>query len=118
MGRIFLKFLNSDRIFTCSNCDAHLAEEDQIISRSFQGRLGRAYLFQKAVNVFRGPAEHRVLISGMHKVSDVKCTGCCNLLGWMYLEAKEESQKYKEGRILIEKIRLKEKGTFFPSIAL
>lgn len=113
MGRVFRKFLDSARVYTCSACDAHLADEEHVISKSFQGRLGRAFLFEKAVNIFRGPVENRVLISGIHKVADVRCTVCTTLLGWVYLEAKEDSQKYKEGRILLEKIRLTRKGNWF-----
>lgn len=54
-------------------CDAHLADEERVVSKSFQGRLGRAFLFEKAVNVFHGPVEN-VLISGIHKVADITCT--------------------------------------------
>lgn len=110
MGLIFRRFLDSSRLYTCSGCDAHLTDEQHVISKSFQGRLGRAFLFEKAVNIYRGPVENRVLISGVHKVADVRCTVCNNLLGWVYIEAKEDSQKYKEGRILFEKIRLTRKN--------
>lgn len=110
MGRAFRKFLDSQRVYSCSKCDAHLADEEHVISKSFQGRLGGAFLFEKVVNVFRGSVENRVLISGIHKVADVQCIVCDTLLGWEYLEAKEDCQKYKEGRILLEKIRLVRKG--------
>lgn len=45
MGRVFRRFLDSARVYTCSGCDAHLADEEHVISKSFQGRLGRAFLF-------------------------------------------------------------------------
>lgn len=63
--------------------------------------------------MYQGPVENRVLISGLHKVADARCTVCSNVLGWMYVEAKEESQKYKEGRILLEKICLTPKGNWY-----
>ena len=113
MGRVFKKFLASSRIYICSCCDAHLTDEENIISKSFQGRLGRAFLFEKAINIYRGPVENRVLISGIHKVADVRCTVCNTVLGWIYLEATDDSQKYKEGRILLEKIRITKKGNWF-----
>jgi len=110
MGRVFREFLVSPRIYTCSGCDTHLTDEQHIISKTFQGRLGRAFLFEKAVNVVRGPAESRILVSGAHKVADLRCTMCNNLLGWIYLHAKDQNQKYKEGRILFEKSRLSRTG--------
>lgn len=112
MGRVFRKFLESKRVYSCHTCDAHLADEEHIISKSFQGRDGRAFLFESAINISRGPEESRVLMSGVYKVADVCCKVCSALLGWEYLEAKEASQKYKEGRILLEKARLTRTGNW------
>lgn len=111
MGRIFKKFLpNSTRIYSCAGCDADISGEEHIISKSFQGRLGRGFLFEKVVNVYRGQVENRLLNTGVHTVADVHCTVCTSLVGWIYLEAKEESQKYKEGRFLLEKKCLSKRG--------
>jgi len=33
-------------------------------------------------------------------------SGCDALVGWKYEEAFEESQKYKEGRFILEKTKL------------
>ena len=33
------------RTYSCSHCRAHLANHDELISKSFQGSQGRAYLF-------------------------------------------------------------------------
>ncbi|KAI8436554.1 hypothetical protein MSG28_010081 [Choristoneura fumiferana] len=52
---------------------------------SFQGSQGRAYLFNSVVNVGCGPAEERVLLTGLHAE-----------------HAFESSQKYKEGKFIIE----------------
>lgn len=112
MGRVFRNFLESKRVYSCHGCDAHLADEEHVISKSFQGRLGRAFLFETAINISRGPEESRVLMSGIHKVADVRCKVCGALLGWEYLEAKEDSQKYKEGRILLEKTRITRNGNW------
>mmetsp|Transcript_8924 Transcript_8924/g.54902 ORF Transcript_8924/g.54902 Transcript_8924/m.54902 type:complete len:116 (+) Transcript_8924:342-689(+) len=45
MGRLFKQYLNGPRIYSCSNCRSHNADHDEIISKAFQGRHGRAYLF-------------------------------------------------------------------------
>lgn len=41
-------------------------------------------------------------------VSDVMCSICGSLLGWKYVEAAEESQKYKVGKFILEtkKVRI------------
>uniref|UniRef100_F7AML1 Protein yippee-like n=1 Tax=Equus caballus TaxID=9796 RepID=F7AML1_HORSE len=70
--------------------------------RSFQGSQGRAYLFNSVVNVGCGPAEERVLLTGLHAVADIYCENCKTTLGWKYEHAFESSQKYKEGKYIIE----------------
>ncbi|CAG7824329.1 unnamed protein product [Allacma fusca] len=81
---------------------AHLANHDELISKSFQGSQGRAYLFNSVVNVGCGPAEERVLLTGLHAVADIYCECCRTTLGWKYEHAFESSQKYKEGKYIIE----------------
>ena len=58
------------------------------------------------VNISLGPKEDRVLITGLHTVADVYCNCCQSCLGWKYVEAFEESQKYKEGKCIIEKAKM------------
>ncbi|CAG06218.1 unnamed protein product, partial [Tetraodon nigroviridis] len=54
------------------------------------------------VNVGCGPAEERVLLTGLHAVADIYCENCKTTLGWKYEHAFESSQKYKEGKFIIE----------------
>ena len=68
MGRVHRSFLPGTRIYACSNCRAHLTNHEDIVSKSFQGRTGRAYLFNTVVNVTLGPVEDRILTTGLHKV--------------------------------------------------
>uniref|UniRef100_A0A8D0LF14 Yippee like 4 n=1 Tax=Sus scrofa TaxID=9823 RepID=A0A8D0LF14_PIG len=70
--------------------------------QSFQGSHGRAYLFNSVVNVGCGPAEQRLLLTGLHSVADIFCESCKTTLGWKYEQAFETSQKYKEGKYIIE----------------
>eukprot|EP00243_Klebsormidium_subtile_P003342 TRINITY_DN16708_c0_g1_i1.p1 TRINITY_DN16708_c0_g1~~TRINITY_DN16708_c0_g1_i1.p1 ORF type:complete len:112 (-),score=2.05 TRINITY_DN16708_c0_g1_i1:569-904(-) len=106
MGRIFRQYLNGPRIYSCSNCRCHSADHDEIISKQFQGRYGRAYLFNSVVNVTLGPKEDRHLTTGLHTVADIYCSCCQQILGWKYEQAYDESQKYKEGKYIIEKARM------------
>mmetsp|Transcript_2846 Transcript_2846/g.13307 ORF Transcript_2846/g.13307 Transcript_2846/m.13307 type:complete len:88 (+) Transcript_2846:959-1222(+) len=82
-----------------------------LFGKSFQGRHGRAYLFDSVVNVSVGEKENRTLITGLHSVADIQCNVCHSTLGWKYLEAFEESQKYKENKFIIERVKMmKEDG--------
>lgn len=128
-------YLDGPRIYTCGECRTHLTSHDEIISKSFHGRNGtmgisclifvlfiqsnivfpsniclfspgRAYLFDQCVNITIGPPEDRRLITGLHSVCDIFCKRCKTLIGWSYTKAYEPSQKYKEGKFIIEKIHL------------
>lgn len=88
--------------YSCIHCRTHLADHDDLISKSFQGSQGRAYLFNRVINVNTGPAEERYLLTGLHAVADISCESCKTTIGWKYEQAFESSQKYKEGKFIIE----------------
>ena len=94
------------RTYSCAHCRANLARHTDLISKSFQGSQGKAYLFNSVVNVGCGPAEERVLLTGLHAVADIFCECCKTTLGWKYEHAYESSQKYKEGKYIIELIHM------------
>ena len=99
-------YLDGPQVYACQQCRTHLTSHDDIISKSFHGRRGRAYLFDKCVNIRTGQPEDRLLITGLHSVADIFCERCNTLVGWTYKRAYEPSQKYKEGKFIIEKINL------------
>ena len=103
MGRLFLEYVEAPCVYVCLSCRTHLRAHDSIISKAFQGRHGRAYLFAEVVNINSGPTENRLLLTGLHVVADIYCNACDTRLGWKYVEAFEESQKYKEGKFILEK---------------
>jgi len=95
-AKTFRAYLPScHRTYSCVHCRAHLANHDELISKSFQGSQGRAYLFNSVVNIGCGQAEERVLLTGLHAVADIYCDCCKTTLGWKYEQAYESSQKYK-----------------------
>ncbi|CAB9512653.1 Protein yippee-like [Seminavis robusta] len=99
-------YLEGPQIYSCVHCRTHLTSHDDIVSKSFHGRHGRAFLFDKAVNVTIGKAEDRTLLTGLHSVCDIFCKRCKTMIGWTYARAYEASQKYKENKFIIEKINL------------
>lgn len=104
----------------CAGCASHLCLTSQIISKGFTGRHGRAYLVSAepvatavSVSASSSPTvslpnttlQHpvpRQLVTGAHTVSDVSCKFCDNVLGWKYVAAEEESQRYKVGKFILE----------------
>lgn len=93
---------NCRSFYSCIHCRAHLANHDDLVSRSFQGNHSRAYLFNSLMNVTCGQAVNRELNTGTHAVADIFCSNCNTLIGWKYEKAFVESQKYKEGKYIIE----------------
>ncbi|KAK9706724.1 hypothetical protein RND81_07G147700 [Saponaria officinalis] len=107
MGRVFKVELDG-KIYRCKSCDNPLAFVDDVLSRSFSCSQGRAYLFENVVNVSVGKEENRLMLSGTHTVADVSCCGCGQLLGWKYMIASDKNQKYKEGKLVLERWRITE----------
>ncbi|VDB99280.1 unnamed protein product [Peniophora sp. CBMAI 1063] len=74
-----------------------------MMSRSFHGQHGRAYLFREVVNVLEGEPVERQMTTGNHIVRDIQCVKCYAVLGWKYEYAYEDDQKYKEGKFILER---------------
>lgn len=56
--------------------------------------------------MFSGRKEDRQMMTGLHMVADVHCGDCREVLGWKYEKAYEDSQKYKEGKFVLEKFKI------------
>ncbi|NWZ43757.1 YPEL1 protein, partial [Brachypodius atriceps] len=94
---------NCHRTYSCIHCRAHLANHDELISKAkTPSSVNVIFPFFCRVNVGCGPAEERVLLTGLHAVADIYCENCKTTLGWKYEHAFESSQKYKEGKFIIE----------------
>lgn len=114
----------------CGRCLADLALSDQIVSKGFTGRHGRAYLVSPSTssvtsaalsatsararkgalpnlpNTYTHKPVPRQLVTGAHTVSDISCAQCGSVLGWKYVAAAEEAQKYKVGKFILETKRV------------
>ncbi|XP_025885788.2 protein yippee-like [Solanum lycopersicum] len=105
MGRLFVLTLEGS-IYSSKHCGTHLALSEKILSKSFQCRHGKAYLFRKVVNITSGEIENRMMMTGMHTVADIFCICCGSNVGWKYETAHEMSQKYKEGKSVLERFKI------------
>ncbi|KAH7559002.1 yippee zinc-binding/DNA-binding /Mis18, centromere assembly-domain-containing protein [Bipolaris maydis] len=107
----------------CQKCLADLIPTSSIISKGFTGRHGRAYLVSPPSsfsflsggsiaatgfkngdlpNTLTHKPQSRQLVTGVHIVSDISCRSCGSVLGWKYVDAAEDSQKYKIGKFILE----------------
>ncbi|KAL9105790.1 MAG: hypothetical protein Q9227_009092 [Pyrenula ochraceoflavens] len=126
MGLAYNVYLNSNKIFGCKRCKTHLANYEDIISRvrvllpnppvshgakqanicppeqNFRGQHGKAYLFTSVVNIKQAEAMERSMTTGRHVVRDILCRQCNDTVGWKYDKAYEASEKYKEGKFILE----------------
>ncbi|UJR10187.1 hypothetical protein I4U23_014402 [Adineta vaga] len=112
MGRIFLEHIGGQRVFSCAHCDTPLTNRNELVSTRFTGATGRAFLFSRVVNTKQNTVQERMMLTGRHFVRDVTCKKCDAKLGWMYEFATEESQRYKEGRIILERALINESDGF------
>ncbi|KAL8161017.1 hypothetical protein V2J09_012506 [Rumex salicifolius] len=105
MGRLFLVHLEG-KVYSCRHCHTHLAVCEDIVSKTFQSRHGKAYLFRNVVNVTMGETEDREMMTGLHTVADIFCVGCGSILGWRYETAHVRNEKYKEGKSVLERYKI------------
>jgi len=54
------------------------------------------------VNIKAGEAAERNMTTGRHVVRDISCRQCGSTVGWKYDKAYEQSEKYKEGKYILE----------------
>ena len=62
MGRIFKSYIEAQSVYVCNQCATHVVSTDDIVNKQFQGRHGKAYLFDNVVNISLGPVEERVCL--------------------------------------------------------
>uniref|UniRef100_A0A8C5P4Q3 Yippee domain-containing protein n=1 Tax=Jaculus jaculus TaxID=51337 RepID=A0A8C5P4Q3_JACJA len=97
MGRIFLDHIGGTHLFSCENYDTILTNP---------------LLFNKVINLQYSEVQQRVLLTGRHVVRDVSCKNCSSKLAWIYKFATEDSQRYKEGCVILEHTLIQESEGF------
>lgn len=75
---------------------------DAFAQQNFRGQHGKAYLFDNVVNINQSEAVERSMTTGRHVVRDIFCRQCKETVGWKYDKAYESSEKYKEGKFILE----------------
>ena len=57
---------------------------------------------------FCSDVQVRQMLTGRHIVRDVSCKNCNVKLGWVYEYATEDNQRYKEGKVILERALVNE----------
>lgn len=102
---LLLTFRAGSEVVACAACLTQLCLQDGLISKAFRGKLGgKAWLVHAAViNIKLMPQEDRMLMTGLHTIAECHCANCDQYVGWHYLTAFEETQKFKEGKFILER---------------
>ncbi|KAI9019615.1 Yippee/Mis18 [Phycomyces nitens] len=104
MGLKYRTYLDGKTIYGCKSCKTHLSTAEAVESEDFSGLHGPAFLCLYAVNVVQGPDEERSMSTGTHIVRSISCCKCKIVLGWTYIKAFKEENKYKEGKFILERM--------------
>ncbi|KAI9073222.1 hypothetical protein K1719_044831 [Acacia pycnantha] len=91
---------SSRQVAVPSSRDAFVGQESNPRTRTSEASPGAAHRI--SVNIKEGEKKERQMRSGVYTVSDVYCSDCGEELGWRYIKAFEETQKYKEGKFVLE----------------
>ncbi|KAL8127771.1 protein yippee-like At4g27740 [Apium graveolens] len=96
----------SHPLYSCRKCRTPVALAEDLLSKSFVAKSGKAFMFSQAMNVMLGKSYDKPLITGNFTIADVYCNTCGEELGWKYIKVHEKTQMYKVGRIIIEKAKI------------
>ena len=107
MGRIYLEHLGGSKVFVCAECNTFLTNNNELYSNNIRGNRGSAYLFKKVVNVTYSESTKN---NYKHFVKDVFCKKCNTNLGSYYEFVPNESIRYLEGKIILEKSTVRQEN--------
>ncbi|GMJ10907.1 hypothetical protein like AT4G27740 [Hibiscus trionum] len=99
----------ANSLYRCSNCRNPLALVEDLLSKNFIAKSGKAYMFQHAMNVVLGPKYDKQLITGRYSIADIFCSKCGEELGWKYVQAYDMKNRFKEGKFILEEIKMFQK---------
>lgn len=103
MARPFEHIIDEQDVYKCAECGIDLTTDSYLESTDFRGRTGTAWLFSRVYNVYEGIYDERMMTTGVHAIVDIHCNRCESNLGWKYLDATNSTQKYKQGKYILEK---------------
>ncbi|KAL4519537.1 hypothetical protein Ndes2526B_g01875 [Nannochloris sp. 'desiccata'] len=104
MGRLFVEYIEEGcgSKYACK-CGLDVAGEESLVWEGIMGSNHPALLFRRSVNLDSfGPKREECLSTGKYVLQDVACRACSANLGWKYVHAEAQDQKYKEHCLLLK----------------
>ena len=94
--------------FYCKGCRQLIITQNEVESPHYHGGHGPAFLAHCVFNCHHSPEEayETQFTTGVYKVCDVTCMQCGSRVGKKYIEARDPSNFFKVGKILLEQTLL------------
>lgn len=65
-------------------------------------------MFSHAMNIVLGPKQDKQMITGLYSLANIFCSKCSEELGWKYVQAYDFKNRFKEGKFVLEKLKMVE----------
>jgi len=86
----------------CKQCGASICSLKSLVSSSYRGFAGKAALAIDASNVRYDRPSIQLMTSGAYTIQEIMCLGCSSYLGWKMVHAHELTERWKEGKHILE----------------
>ncbi|KAJ7579216.1 hypothetical protein C8J56DRAFT_1169957 [Mycena floridula] len=94
----------------CKQCRSSITSMNHLLplsaipeeSRAFRGFSGKASLFTEIQHAAFSKPAVQLMATGAHTMAEITCSHCSTYLGWHIIKAHEASEKWKEGKFLLE----------------
>ena len=109
MGRLHVEHLHleTEPKCACKVCHNIFCYADlDVIRNDYQCQSGKALFATNVINIFEGKTTQKHFISGHYTIQDIYCINCFSIVGWKYITAQEEDNKFKEQNFVIEDIKV------------
>lgn len=94
--------------YYCAACSNLIFKEDDILSSNYHAMSGPGYLTNAATNVSIAlEMQTQLYTTGKYTVREVSCGGCAAMLGVTYAGAADVRNRYKVGKFLLGRDRLR-----------
>mmetsp|Transcript_103199 Transcript_103199/g.205074 ORF Transcript_103199/g.205074 Transcript_103199/m.205074 type:complete len:265 (-) Transcript_103199:204-998(-) len=95
-------------MYLCAKCQACIFKEEDILSSNYHAMSGPGYLTAAARSVRESPElQTQMYTTGQYTVREVSCSHCSNVLGVTYVGTADARNRYKVGKFLLGRDRLK-----------
>jgi len=97
-----------EHMYLCAKCETQIFKAEDILSSNYHAMSGPGYLTAAARSVRESPElQTQMYTTGKYTVREVSCGQCSNVLGVTYVGTGDAQNRYKVGKFLLGRDRLK-----------